>query len=251
MTLKDVVELVMAPLHTAETIGYMQSKISEHRYRYFEVFPDEKMRPKHHFLEHYPLLTTVYGPLVHFWTMRFEAKHRFFKRIVRQTGCFRNILMTMARKHQSMIAYHAHNCNNQRPALTVSQRTQVVVDVLKDSIKESFAMKFPGEEFVNMTNKATILGTVYNIGIILPFGSTGGLPDFGEIQKIIILHETPVFVLKLLSGCYCEHLRSFKVEPTGETEILKHSEFKDTYPLAAYNIADGRMVSLKHFIASE
>lgn len=141
-----------------------------------------------------------------------------------------------------MIAYHTHDCNNQRPALSVSQKTQVAVDVLKDSIKESFAGKFPGEEFVNMTNKATILGTDYNIG------STGGLPDFGEIQQMLIVHETPVFVLKLLSGWYYEHLMSFKVEPTGETEILKHSEFKETYPLGAYNTADGCMVSLKHFI---
>lgn len=33
MTLKDVVELVMAPLHTDHTIGYMQSKISEQIFR--------------------------------------------------------------------------------------------------------------------------------------------------------------------------------------------------------------------------
>ena len=139
--------------------------------------------------------------------------------------------------------YHTHNCNNQRPALSVSHKPQVAVDVLKDSIKESFARKFPGEEFVNMTNKATILGTDYNIGMMLPIGSTGGLPDFGEIRQIIMVHETPVFVLKLLSGWYCEHLRSFKVEPTGETKIRKHSELKETYPLAAYNTADGCMVS--------
>lgn len=101
-----------------------------------------------------------------------------------------------------------------------------------------------------MTNKATILGTVYTVGMMLPFGSTGGLPDFGEIQQIIIVQETPVLVLKLLSGWYCEHLRTFKVEPTGETEILKHSELKETYPLAAYITADGRMVSLKHFICT-
>ena len=111
MTLKDVVELVMAPVHTDETLGYMDSKISEHRYRLLNVFPDEKLKPKHHFLEHYPWLTTAFGPLVALWTMRFEAKHRFFKRIVRQTGSFRNILMTMARKHQSMIAYHLHDAN--------------------------------------------------------------------------------------------------------------------------------------------
>lgn len=250
MTLKDIVELVMAPVHTDETLGYMDSKISEHRYRYLNVFPDEKLKPKHHFLEHYPWLTTAFGPLVALWTMRFEAKHRFFKRIVRQTGSFRNILKTMAGKHQSMIAYNLHDDNIQKPTLSVSRMTQVAVDVLKDSIKESFTKKFPGVVVVNMTNKVNILGTDYNIGMLLPFGSTGGLPDFGEILQIIIVHDTPVFVLKLLSGWYYEHLRSFKVESTGQLEVLQHSELKDSYPLAAYNTAHGRMVSLKHFICT-
>nr|XP_020474258.1 uncharacterized protein LOC109970793 [Monopterus albus] len=248
MTLKDVVELVMAPVHTDETLGYMESKISEHRHRYLDVFPSSKLTPKHHFLEHYPQLTTMFGPLVALWTMRFEAKHRFFKRIVRQTGSFRNILMTMARKHQSMIAYHIHDDNSQRPAFLVSRMTQVPVEMLKDSIKESFAKKFPGVVSVSLTSKVTILGRDYNVGMLLPFGSTGGLPDFGKIIQIIIVHESPIFVMKLLSGWYHDHLRSFKVEPTGEIEIIQHSEMKDAYPLAAYNTADGQVVSLKHFI---
>lgn len=118
-------------------------------------------------------------------------------------------------------------------------------------IRQSFARKFPGAEVVNTTNKISILGTDYNVGMLLPFGSTGGLPDFGEIVQIIItVHETPVFVLKLLSGWYCEHMRSFRVEPTGNTEIVQHSDLKDTYPLAAYDTTDGRMVSLKHFICT-
>ncbi len=214
------------------------------------MFPEEKLKPKHHFLEHYPWLTTAFGPLVALWTMRFEAKHRFFKRIVRQTGSFRNILMTMARKHQSVIAHHTHGANIHRPTLSVSRMTQVAVEVLKDSIKESIARKFPRAVVVNMINKVTILGTDYCVGMLLPFGSTGGLPNFGEILQIIIVHESPVFVLRLLSGWYHEHLRSFEVEPTGDIEILQHSEMRDAYPLAAYNTADGCMVSLKHFICT-
>lgn len=168
MTLKDIVELVMAPVYTDETLGYMERKISEHRNRYSEVFPEEKLKPKNHFLQHYPWLTTAFGPLVNFWTMRFEAKHRFFKRIVRPTGSFRNILMTMARKHQSMLAYYIHDCKNQRPTFSVSRMTQVAVDVLKESIKESFPRTFPGAEVVCMTNKVTILGSDYNVGMMLP-----------------------------------------------------------------------------------
>lgn len=101
-----------------------------------------------------------------------------------------------------------------------------------------------------MTNKVTILGTSYCLGMILPFGSTGGLPGFGEILQIIIVCERPVFVLKLLSGWYNEHLRSFRVEPTGETDILLSLALKNAYPMAAYNTEDRRLVSLKHLICT-
>ena len=85
--------------------------------------------------------------------------------------------------------------------------TQVAVDVLKDSIKESFPRKSPGVVVVNKKDKVNISGTDYSVGMLLPFGSTGGLPDFGEIGllQLIIVHESPVFALKLLSWWYHEH----------------------------------------------
>lgn len=88
LTLKDIVELVVAPIHSAESLGYLESKISEHRKLYQEVFPGQNLSPKHHFLEHYPELIRCYGPLVALWTMRFEAKHSFFKQIVRHAKNF-------------------------------------------------------------------------------------------------------------------------------------------------------------------
>lgn len=52
--LKDVVNLVVAPSHTKASIAYLAFKISEHRIRFQEVFPETKLLPKHHYLEHYP-----------------------------------------------------------------------------------------------------------------------------------------------------------------------------------------------------
>lgn len=42
MDLKDIVELVVSPVHTEESICYLDSKISEHRHRFVEVFPQRK-----------------------------------------------------------------------------------------------------------------------------------------------------------------------------------------------------------------
>jgi len=47
-----------------QSIGYLERKISEHRKRYQEVFPDQKLLPKHDYLVHYPEMIKCFGPLV-------------------------------------------------------------------------------------------------------------------------------------------------------------------------------------------
>lgn len=124
-------------------------------------------------------LNIIHGlqlPLDHLWLSGLcisKPNTDFFKRIVRQTRSFRNILMTMARKHQSIITYHIHDANVKRPTLSMSRMTLVAVEVLKDSITWPFAMKFPKAVDVNMTNEVTILGTSYCVGMLLPSGSAG------------------------------------------------------------------------------
>lgn len=59
MDLKDIVELVVSPVHTDESISYPEMKISEHRQRHQELFPNVKLLPKHHFLEHYPEMVKI------------------------------------------------------------------------------------------------------------------------------------------------------------------------------------------------
>ena len=106
--LKDIVELFVAPLHTEDSISYLDFKISEHRAVFQEVFPHERIRPKHHYLEHYSLLIRQFGPLVALWTMRFEAKHSFFRRVIRYTNCYKNVLYSLAQRHQFQNSYNLH-----------------------------------------------------------------------------------------------------------------------------------------------
>lgn len=54
LDLKDIVELVVAPVQAEETIAYLEGRIYDHRQRYLELFPHIKLLPKHHYLEHYP-----------------------------------------------------------------------------------------------------------------------------------------------------------------------------------------------------
>lgn len=226
----------------------LDSLISKHRHRFCSVFPEGKLTPKHHFVEHYPQLIRAFGPLVSLRTMRFEAKHHFFKKIVRQTSCFRSILKSMTKKHQSMIAYHLHGSNVRRSALSASKTSRVPLEVVNEHIQKFLSQKFPEETFVNLTNNVEFQGISYSIGMMLVHGSTGGLPDFAEILQIIIVPGSLAFVVKLQNAWYYQHFRCFKLDTTSIVKVIEQPQLTDMYPLAAYTVEGGQMVSLKHHI---
>ena len=50
-----------------------------------------------------------FGPLRQHWTMRFEAKHSYFKKITQSVGNFINLPYTLAMRHQKLQCYHRMN----------------------------------------------------------------------------------------------------------------------------------------------
>ncbi|KAF3841505.1 hypothetical protein F7725_007367, partial [Dissostichus mawsoni] len=109
-------------------------------------------------------------------------------------------------------------------------------------------LKCPEERAVHLTNKVEYQGTSYGIGMMLVYGSTGGLPDFAEILQIIIVRDSLVFVVKLQCAWYCERVRCFKLESTSTVKVIEQSQLTDIYPLATYAVEGNRMLSLKHHI---
>lgn len=157
LDLKDIVELVVAPIHCDESISYLEFKIREHRQRYKELFPNSRILPKHHFVEHYPVMIRLFGPLVHKWTMRFEAKHSFFKQVARHTNCFKNIPLTLARKHQLVIAHHLH-MSDEKKQLVVTNVSSVPIDVLQSDIAAAFNQRLPDETDVHIAKNVSYNG---------------------------------------------------------------------------------------------
>lgn len=150
LDLKDIVELVVAPFHTDETIAYLEAKIYDHRQRYLELFPQIKRQPKLHYLEHYPQMISCFGPLMTLWTMRFETKHSFFKKVVRHTNCFKNIPCSLAIKHQFMLAYHTHFSSLKKSSLEVTEVSIMPVDVLDEGVVSALRQRYPYVTEVHM-----------------------------------------------------------------------------------------------------
>lgn len=248
--LKDIVDLVVSPVHTEDSIAYLGFKISEHRIKFQEVFPDVNLKPKHHYLEHYPYLIRKFGPLVALWTVRFEAKHSFFKRVARNIRCFKNVLLSLSQRHQYQIAYHLHAISFAKPPLEVTDVSTVHIDVLNKDISNALRQKSPDMDNVCLAKSVAYNGIIYKCGMILIHGSLGGLPEFGEIIQMVILQDKLIFILKKLSGWYMEHYRAYdlKTSPSKEVELVEPQELHDTYPLADYNIRGMRLVTLKRYV---
>lgn len=193
MSLKYI-ELFVAPVHNEDSIAYLDAKISEHQHRFQEVFPNEVLIPKNHFLEHCPALIKSFGPVIAFWTMRFETKHSQFKRIVRHAGNFKNILLSLATKHQ-LISHHLHS-TTVVPALNVVRVKTVPLDVLHEGVQASIRRQYPSQNEVQLADTVTYQGTRCSKGMIVVFGSTAGLPDFAEIIQIVLFGESMHFIVK-------------------------------------------------------
>lgn len=105
LPLGEVVADLCAPTITADQIAYLNVLTEEYIQSRVERFPQHPLKPKHHYLCHYPELILRFGPLIHLWMLRFESKHTFFKQCARNLHNFRNLCATLAERHQLLQAY--------------------------------------------------------------------------------------------------------------------------------------------------
>lgn len=96
--------------------------------------------------------------------MRYEAKHSFFKQIVRHTKNFQNITLTLAKKNQLMVGYYMNIPESEQSPLKVAQVSKVPIDVLNKDIVHILTLKYPEVTTVNLANSVSSNGIDYKKG---------------------------------------------------------------------------------------
>ena len=92
-------EFVCAPKITHSQIAFLYQFLDEYMQLISSNFSDVKLRPKHHYVLHYPGLILQFGPLIWLWTLRFESKHRYFKSVLKACHNFVNVTLQLAYSH--------------------------------------------------------------------------------------------------------------------------------------------------------
>lgn len=110
-SLLRVVELVGSYEITSDQLNVLEREIETHLEGVKLNF-DSTLKPKHHFLTHYPSIIRMIGPVRHIDMMRVDAKHQALKKIATTTKNFMNINKTLAVVHQQNLCLSGFTYKN-------------------------------------------------------------------------------------------------------------------------------------------
>ncbi len=249
LKLKEIVEMAFSFSLSTPLMSLFELKIQDHLQDFLDLFPDKSLLPKHHFLLHYGQAFASFGPLRLCWCMRFEAKHAYFKKLVRVINNFKNLLSTLAERHQQYQAYLTITEFGRSETFKTSKCTAIIVDNLSEQLRNLLS-----ESGVNIQNSihecqfVVIRGIRYCVQmlVVISFSSMG--PVFGKITSIYMQDTQPRLLLRV---CCCEwepHFSAYRITFTADFKVVNFSNLFDYYPLSVYERNGGKFVTLKHFL---
>lgn len=102
-----------------------------------------------------------------------------------------------------------------------------------------------------IASSAYVHGLKYSTDMIISVGSCSVLPEFRKITHIAVISSEILFVCRLLTAWYIEHLRVYELCPSGagSLTVTQLSELNDVFPLSSYQVKGNAYVTLKRYIS--
>ena len=192
--MRRILEVVMLPQLSTSDFMYIDDLVIEHHELFKISYPEKKLIYKHHRMVHYARLVKQSGPLLRMMVMRFEAKHNFFKRLAHTICNFKNITLSVSKRHQMAQALYWSTRSPLKEAAEVSDGVMVLVNELNDY---NLLRNFTGDNVDTLAvSKVIRYGQVYetNSTVLLNINSDGE-PVFALIDCLYV-NEDVFFVSK-------------------------------------------------------
>ena len=222
LKLRELTNYIFAPALSnsqLQSLGYLTTEFLELR---IKCFPNVKLRPKHHFITHYENLIRIFGPLKHLWTLRCESKHKYFKKVVKNSQNFKNVTQTLAEKHELLQCSfeNQYSCILETENL-VKYSPQLCDPSLVLAITEYFVDNLNKVQY--MSKKVTFRGITYAKDMAICIGKNiYGYFEICNIELILIDDASEIyFIGKTEEIVYCSELGVYeKTKCAGSTDVL-------------------------------
>ena len=248
LQLREIENYICAPVISRAQVAYLQILINEYIENRFKLFPLVPLKPKHHYLVHYPELILKFGPLIRLWAMRFEAKHSYFKRCICAAQNYINVTLTMAERHQMLQAMYSSS--TRFPGVyEMAKGLPFYCDSYCDSIQGAVkSLNFSGRS-TSVSDRITVRGIAYKRDdYVIVDTSDIGYSCFAIIT-MILLHKGNLvyFLVQLVDTVYEYNFGLYEVkENSSQIRCININDLKDLWPLHAYNIGPKKYIAIKH-----
>lgn len=164
-----------------------------------QTFGDHPLKPKYHYLNHYPELIVHFGPLIRLWTLRFESKRTYFKQCARKLHNFKNLCGTLAERHQLLQSFLSAGTLFP-PSVVVQKGTEFIVGDYNDRIRHSVAHLNFDTLNTLISHDVTVKGTTYksNMFVVVSHNDDGLV--VGKIKNVFA-NSSP-FCPHILDSCH-------------------------------------------------
>lgn len=230
LVLQKISLIALSTEYSKETSSYLRVLIEEKLWLLRKLYPTLTLKPKMHYLIHYPSQIECLGPLIHTWTMRHEAKLSFIKRSSRR-GNFKNIAYTVAKHHQLWLCY---NLNCEATFLNIK------IEVSPKCTESTFASKpehiqselrcicstLEDTSIIYSPNWVKTQSSKYQPGTVVLLNWDETSAKFGrviEILQITNIHINVQFLLliEVFEAEYvCSHYNAYVVSSSSTTQIV-------------------------------
>ena len=167
--LRQIIDILTSPRIIRSDAKRLEDLIKLHNELYVKLFG--KLKPKFHNLIHYPSIMLKNGPVIHFWVMRFESRHREVKANAQATSCNKNMLVIIATKQMLKMCEIIH-------FLQCESDIKCGVRNASECETKSYFTKADDAEY---HNQAQMNGIIYKIGMFLVINMEQSEIEFGKI----------------------------------------------------------------------
>ncbi|XP_066595409.1 uncharacterized protein [Prorops nasuta] len=232
--LREIICLILSPVISKETCILLQNIIREHHELYLKLFSD-KLKPKHHFLLHYPNVIRKYGPVKYISSFRFEAKHKNFKNGCCMVTSRKNPPHTISLNHQLQLNYRFLLNEGFSDRLHIG--TSCELEICRNTDYYFFKDKLPDNigtacKFVQWIS---IFGTKHKVGMAVVIDTDDIVLTFGKIKYIMVTERHKIYfvIVQMHTKSFITHYHAYEVVETSVWQVVAQEHLTDYSP---YNL---------------
>ena len=254
LLLIELHNLALSPSLTESETYLLDDAVEAFLSRFRFEFPNESVKPKMHFLVHYGTHYRMFGPLIQYWSFRFEGKHAYFKEVACRLKCRKNVLLTLAKKHQYYHCWYLHrNDSYLHDAQTASCNGEVVLlSVLPACFKTLLLPVVEPSETVFQASVAEVNGVKYECGLAVVTGVANHDLQFSLLSGLFIVNRK-LYIIgnKLENQEFLRHYQMYCGTFASSCAIFLVEDLVDPFPLSVYPSTNSTMcIVLKHYICT-